>query len=364
MANDKQVKPTEEFLQLYSELVVVQDEERVSKRFLASHGLSMKLNADLVEQFLDVLFKTKRYETSYSEIVKLFLAQDPLFALNSSNAREVEILSAAVLCLAMKSNSNIALGVALSLVTASNSKGRNLPDFSIDILDTAESALARISRQDRSKPITKNPVSVEPKGYLAVKAKIDAEGVKEEDLPQLQSDLSDELVKFISESKKAIDESYRRAMEHIESQDEELEILWWLFGGRSIHEDKKFESFGEEEKCIVFAKELSDRTKLLPGPTSIMAILQKAGVGEKKVSVVKTVSKLAQKTVADFCVISLSPLTFPLHCALACRNDNDEVEVWSKVWASKAGIGEAHELTSLSLARLFYFERLLLRLKY
>lgn len=49
---------------------------------------------------------------------------------------------------------------------------------------------------------------------------------------------------------------------------EELDVLWWVFGGRSARTGERFESMADGDRALVAAVELSDRMLMPPIPTA------------------------------------------------------------------------------------------------
>jgi hypothetical protein len=57
---------------------------------------------------------------------------------------------------------------------------------------------------------------------------------------------------------------------------EEVDILWWLFGEHSETVNTKFSGLNKESAPLVIARELADRTRLMPGPPAASAFVAKA----------------------------------------------------------------------------------------
>jgi hypothetical protein len=52
----------------------------------------------------------------------------------------------------------------------------------------------------------------------------------------------------------------------------------------------------------------------------------------------------------------------PIHAAIASRKEFDYGKNWKETWVAKTQISKAHSISSISLAQLFYVERLILRM--
>jgi hypothetical protein len=78
------------------------------------------------------------------------------------------------------------------------------------------------------------------------------------------------------------DSALRELDRFLQLHDEELQMLWWLIGGRSFAMDCAFEAVAVDAQPLVFAKELAKETVVLPGPRSIKPLLTRAGVNDTK----------------------------------------------------------------------------------
>ncbi len=56
---------------------------------------------------------------------------------------------------------------------------------------------------------------------------------------------------------------------------EESDMLWWSFAGYSSDLDRPLRDVGLAPSCLIAAKELADLTRLLPGPRSAVALLDR-----------------------------------------------------------------------------------------
>jgi GTPase-associated system helical domain len=68
-----------------------------------------------------------------------------------------------------------------------------------------------------------------------------------------------------------------RALRYISIQDEELNMLWWLQGGRT-QAGQLFEEIPREQQPFVLARDLAEATFSLPGASAIGSLLERAGI--------------------------------------------------------------------------------------
>jgi hypothetical protein len=68
----------------------------------------------------------------------------------------------------------------------------------------------------------------------------------------------------------------RMVEDRLETLEEELDILWWLFGERSSELEKPFSEMGAAEIVLIASSELAEKTTHVPGPPSMKDLLGKA----------------------------------------------------------------------------------------
>src|SRR5690606_11153025 len=73
-------------------------------------------------------------------------------------------------------------------------------------------------------------------------------------------------------------ESTKLLVEAGKTADEELDLLSWVLGQRSLLLNQSFADLPASEKPLVFARDLASLTKIYPGPNSIPGLLSRAGV--------------------------------------------------------------------------------------
>ena len=143
-------------------------------------------------------------------------------------------------------------------------------------------------------------------------------------------------------------------------QDEELQLLWWLFGGRSETLDRPFAEVPADAQPIVLAAEVAKATQFMPGPASAKPILSRAGLKErKKTAVVVAVNACERdflgKLVKD---VEPSPVTRPLHFAIHRKLEVGDDTSWPAAWSAITGIDADLAVAGVELGNLFYRERL------
>jgi hypothetical protein len=146
-------------------------------------------------------------------------------------------------------------------------------------------------------------------------------------------------------------------------QDEELQMLWWLVGERSWDFDCAFSGVPIDLQPLVFGKELADASNILPGPSAIKPLLSRAGLKDRKKSLVSDVinsdkAEWLREVIANN---DISPVIHPLHFAVSRQLETGPGISWVAGWAAAAGIPEDIAMTPLFIGNLFYRERLLFK---
>lgn len=150
---------------------------------------------------------------------------------------------------------------------------------------------------------------------------------------------------------------------YVKVQDEELDILWWLQGGRCTRFDQTFEEVRSEFRPIVIAVELAALTKVLPGPTALPSLLSRAGVDDV---VQLSIPAMVQGFPNEWLVRVLpedkagkaSTTTTPILEAVRRRQEVNGQDTWVSAWATVTGIEATASLPLHTLAELLYRELL------
>jgi len=114
----------------------------------------------------------------------------------------------------------------------------------------------------------------------------------------------------------------------------------------------------------MFAKELADMTGPLPGPAHISALLSRAGVGDRgELTIVDAVNACDETWLRKIhSAQALSVVTLPIHFAISRKLETGDQESWVAGWAAAAELNPKQSLSPIAIGRLFYRERLLMKL--
>lgn len=277
----------------------------------------------------------------------------------SKDKRELQILSTFVL----KRMFRVTPDAALAVTTASF-EGARKPDLPIDIIGQAEHALPLLSHGNHNRSGVDDLKVVAPKVVFTVAKAAGAETGEErteEEWERQFSRLKAATNVALDAAAKTQNQALRKISRRMLLKEEELQILWWLIGGRSITLNKPFDKVDEALRPISFAAELAEMVSVSPGPASVMELFSRAGIGATKIKFQDVVNAVGKNEVISLSDVSnISSFTTPIHFALFKRAEVDSTDAWQTAWAAMTGLKADASLSAMSLAKLFYRERLLL----
>jgi len=350
----------EDFPRWHAVVTVGDDVERRAARWAAVHALAESADHSMVEALVRLAFATARHQPAkdcWAKIVEAFRHADDTFDPKNA-AREMQVYAGACLQLLFEQGTEVGAAAALSITTAAFVGGRT-PDLPLDLVGLAEAALTQIADARRVRPTLAISGDVPKFDSETAVNKMRAEFTGEvvaQALASVGNSFSAALKILATRQAAAIADIDR----FIQVQDEELQMLWWLTGGRSVGLDCPFDEIASEAKPLVLSKELSDSTTLLPGPRSIKALLMRAGMKERQNL---TVPAAINATEAEWLSVldndNPSPVTAPLHFAISRQTEAGGGETWVPNWSAVVGVDGERQISAVALAVQFYRERLL-----
>ena len=350
-----------EFAKWYASQSVVDDGTLRGLRYKGVVAAVDAAGTDALETWVRIAFKSKKTPQSAAlDAFRVPFQVDKSFP-TSGNDHELQILAAT--CLAQMMEKGSARGLAALVVTTSSCQKARTPKLPMDLVSRAEATIVELAESGRTRPEISKVVSYDtPKfDFSAATDKV----TKTQSFNGVIEGLS-EAEEAVRGALKTMGAQFSAALGHIERhikmKDEELQMLWWLTGARSIDLDCDFSSVAASVQPLVFASELSSLTEILPGPASVKGLLSRAGLKDKKkLTIAAAVSAVpldwAKAIVGEK---EFSPVTMPVHFALARRIETGGTDdAWVANWASVAEILANHEMSGLALGVQFYRERLL-----
>ena len=365
MVEEKIPPMTDEFSRWYRLVSISANRDLLDARWRGVVDLVANADAKSIETMLAIALRTKQRPRA-ADLAALrgpFKVADDLFDMEG-NDRELEILSATALATLFKYDHDTSARAALATTTAS-CLGIWTADFPLDLATAAESAIWRISEGRRTRPdLSKSSIE-----------RVSQIGLDQDSINNIKQTFGADTVTVAlamlakkaeaasNELLTSIDSAVRSMNTFTAIQDEELQMLWWLFGGRSKKMDCPFSRIPDEAQPMVLAAELADATEFLPGIASAKPFLSRAGLKEfKRYSIPAAVNACNRGLLAAFIDgIDPSPVTQPLHFAIKRRLEIDDGTSWVAGWSGMTGVDSDHALPGIELGNLFYRERLGIR---
>ena len=298
--------------------------------------------------------KSEGLAEAYAAVISTISGGERAFDASQST-REIQVLAAAALSRMFEEKANAAIGV----ITASFS-GTRKPDLPMDLVGLAKRALLKLSSREHLRVDPATLQTTPPKLDFSVSAaamqSMDAVTWSAE-LMGLRDSAGTAIAAATAEYHRAASTLYRQ----MTLDQEELQILWWLVGGYSRHLEMPFNDIDREVRPLRIAQELGEMIKVSPGPTSIRALITRAGVGAENCTVEEAINAVdlawAKKASESQYI---SPLTTPLHFALEKRAEQASDETWQPGWTGITGLRADLSMPAAQIAELFYHEYLFL----
>lgn len=350
-----------DFPKLYSEIST--DGAQRDLRWAAIDAIAKNWTKSTIEMLARLAFGTKSPAGGHQEdelaaalaaFHKAFSDADPSI---EQGARQDQVLAAGVLLQYFGGNSMAAL--AVSTTACGGVRKLALP---VDLVTLAENSLSRLGalrrmRPDLSKISIPDPEFAFEPDFTGVAA--NAPTTFKTVFDQFTEAVSEALVDLVSK----FNESSELLVEAGKKADEELDLLSWVLGQRSLLSNQSFADLPVSEKPLVFARDLASLTKICPGPNSIPGLLSRAGVkATGKIKIVDAVNAVSDDwTSAALKGRKPSPVTSPVHFALRRRQETGAGEGWYAGWSAITGIDVGATMSPIALAEQFYRENLWLR---
>lgn len=274
---------TDNFPIWYRDVSIDADDTRQSARLEGVRQLTSDADRDLIEGLVRIGFNVNRQQPTQvvlERVHKFFKDTDPTFDVANS-AREVQVLAGAALVNLFAGSNHLGDIAALSVSTASVDTTRKL-ELPMDLKFLSDLTLDSRSVDTRERPDLREFVKT-PTLKIGDGLSTKAEGEEEEpvDTSHLLT-LAKEMQSALRSVTTRQTNTVKALAQFIKVQDEELQVLWWFLGGRSIDLDCDFDAIPSTAKPLVFGKELADETYVLPGLRTVRPLMARAGLKSKE----------------------------------------------------------------------------------
>jgi hypothetical protein len=349
-----------EFNSWYSTLELTDNEKIRAARWDQIQAILKSPSWQLLEALTRLAFGTK-LTTAQATSVRDRFSKDS----HAPGDAELSLLAASALSILLKKRGAAAAKTA-TFVIAATCAGQRSPQQPMNLIGIAEDALAETAEASRRRPV----LELEKPSSATVDASAAIAALQSGELAQLQNALA-ALASAVSKTMATFISRQRQfeavVQEHVRIQDEELDVLWWLQGKHSTELNVPFESVPTVQAPLVFAKELADLTTVLPGPTSVSALLSRAGVAQDaQVKISEVVQalpiNLLDRLIHEDRADKLSSTSTPILEAVRRRQEVNGQDDWVRAWSTVCGLNPDTQVSSLKLAEAAYRELILVNL--
>lgn len=253
-----------------------------------------------------------------------------------------------------------------ALVKGASCAGLRVVKQPMDLVGMAKNAQAHLAETFRRRPPLEQQKLVNPQ--IDIQASLD--GLEEGSVTTVRTAIS-ALATATTKALTAMATRQRQfesaVQDYVRVQDEELDILWWLQGGRCTTFGMPFEDVPAEHRPLVFACELANLTKVRPGPTALQSLFRRSGVDHSTQTIIAGAiqglpKEWLEHLLPDDKVDMVSIVTTPVLEAVRRRKEVDGQDAWIAAWSSVCGINQDALLPALQFSEAVYRELLQVRL--
>lgn len=348
-----------DFAEWYRAVALDPKGQELELRWRGVEYLAAKVDADdIVELARLTIRRPSIRPASLTKIQGAFLKYDPTFKLQK-NAAELSILAGAALVHLMSREKTLQLGVAGALVLESafcaGLRGEDSPrDFRTGanafLMSVSHGMRASAGWPSASKPSLKVDLSTAPSNPSI--------------LPSELEKVAKAVVDLHKEHREWTATIHRR----FQLQQEEIDVAWWVFGGRSSTLNTPVSKISPAAAPLVLGRELGGMITIEPGPQSSDALLERMlgylEVRPPKVTLEEAVFATPsqwQREWVDEVGTDYTGDVLPVLAAVRQAADGAKKSEW-KTWAKRwLGISHTDSFTLFDLARQTYRECLAVR---
>jgi hypothetical protein len=325
---------------------------------LRDEFIDWELAQDLIRLSLGRPLKDSDSLETFKEVFK---SHDNMFPMKpGSNDAELINLASAYLaaCLADEDNEPFATKLATLILATSFCSNRVFPEGPDLVIDSIKFAsIAGASIRERSIP---------PQPILAYKIKDTTQEaintIQVNQVEQIKTALNSligELTSHLNAAHNTVKKNHQKTIKQNEIRDEELEILWWIFGEQSQILSVPFTEIPELESPLLLGMEFAQRTTIQAELPSLKGLLRKIGVDHEGSIAFKDLIEANKKHSSilldeDVYCPTLTPL---LHALSITR----ESSTWQKQWEQNSGLSANIKASSVEWAEQIYRESLFLK---
>jgi hypothetical protein len=340
---------------------IADNEATLTARWAGVNSLVGSASREATEALLRIALKTRQPPAApaLQKVRDAFHAADNTFQMQG-NDKELRVLAGAALAACLAGQASVASETSLAVSTAMFA-GRKT-DLPLDLNVLAEASIVRTAESKSTRPDLSTLASAEK---IQLNFENAATKAKEGNFDHVASAFglaAQSTSAALNTAESRLSGVINALNRYLRTQDEELQMLWWLVGERSLDLDCRLDEVGVDLQPFVFAKELAGLTQYLPGPRGVRALLSRAGLKERrKISLADVVNAADPTWLRSFMPDrEFSPVTTPFHFAVSRQLETGAGQAWIQGWAASVELPATTSLPALGLGMQIYRERLLI----
>lgn len=336
------------------------DVEILNKRREGINNHVSAMDKQSVFEIVRLFFKKGlKYNESIDSFRSAFRDVDEIFPLRNNNL-ELQILAGASILNCIESNHKHSINAALATLCANFQNADTM-----SIVDEVRNASAKYLDEQSIKSRKRDNLP-----------QINLELIPDALKTNLRNSFSYETVqpiiemleKSLKQSIKTTKKSLTIFEKSLMAQEEEADILWWLLGEHSNDLKCSISKLKRSASTIIIAKELADKTRIIPGPISIDAFIDKSIQKSKKQKNTSiTLKEAINDTPLDWRSNLISEKDFdevedlcPIHFAIKRSVESGDKSSWIVSFEKNIGIKADASISPLELSLQAYREFLLI----
>lgn len=336
------------------------DQEHLEARWEGVESVAEDATRTTMEALIRLAFRS-RQQVASAELAEL--RNDFAGEAGPPGDEELSLLASATLAQILTRNDADA-AMAATLVKAAEFGGLRHLKQPMDLIGLAANAIVSLADSSRRRPSlalgNATATKIDPAAAIEKLQAIDPTTVAAA-LTALAGSVTSTMASLSRRQ-----QQFEQAVQtYVRMQDEELDMLWWLQGGRSLSLNIPFTDIDAIQRPFVLSRELAQATFALPGPPAISALLLRAGIeDDAQIAIADAVQSLSlewlQEAIPEDCSSRISPVTTPIHEAIRRRLEVHGEDTWIPAWTSVCALDRSSQLPALELAVLVYREQLLI----
>jgi hypothetical protein len=325
--------------------------------------VSTTLSLGNASQLISYVYGKKYSEENLRWFQELFKDDDLTFSmLEEKNSVELICLASSVLCLFLEKKDENAADIGNRILTTSFDVTRENKGV-VPLEAKSKEAVQAFAINGRKRPETVLLTGINTK--KTTDEAIDL--IVQNNWPQINATLKTIMsthTRSINNVTKLANANFESLNAHVKTQDEELDVLWWMVNGYSKRLNCKMDVIEDICKTSVIGLEIADLTVLDTELPCLEALLQKAGIQNDDTDTISN-RVIALK---DYVTTLLpkrgyvDPFLTPCHTALFYLNEYNS-DGWSDRFHEETGIAADKKYTSLQWAVQLYREQLIIKME-